>query len=359
MPVHEEGLGEKVLVTQRVRNSPTTETSFLPPTQSNVAFDDSSACPPRPGESLTGPSIWHEGPHEMTSEVPYQTALPKLSILMCAFNEERTIIRAIHEVLGIDYPCEMELIVVDDGSTDATAKLVEQVDDPRVILYRHDKNRGKGTALRSASSLASGTYILPFDADLEYSPKDILRLIDPILSGRFEVVYGVRLFGYNTVYQSYRYAIGNRLLTTTANVLFDAYLSDLHTCLKLMPLATFKSLVLREPGFGLDTELTACLLRLGIRPFEVPVSYYSRSHAQGKKINWRDALACLRILLRVRTRRIRRLTVTITEPVPGETVLPVLRQGGRNESASHGLVKLAAFDPGDHADGGANAIAAG
>jgi dolichol-phosphate hexosyltransferase len=359
MPVHEEGFREKVLVTQRVRNSSTTETSFLPSMESNAEFDDSSACPPQLSGSLTVPSVLHDVPHEMFSEEPYQAVLPKLSILMCAFNEERTIIRAIREVLAIDYPCDMELIVVDDGSTDATAKLVGQVHDPRITLHRHAINQGKGAALRSASSLASGTYILPFDADLEYSPKDILRLIDPILSGRFEVVYGVRLFGYNTVYQSYRYAVGNRLLTRTANVLFDAYLSDLHTCLKLMPLATFRSLALREPGFGLDTELTACLLRLGIRPFEVPVSYYSRSHAQGKKINWRDAFACLRILLRVRTRRIRRLTVTIAEPVPDETALPVWRQGGRNESASHGPVKLAAFDPADHADGGANAIAAG
>ncbi len=122
-------------------------------------------------------------------------------------------------------------------------------------MHRHPENKGKGAALRTAASLASGTHILPFDADLEYSAKDIPRLIEPIFTERFEVVYGVRLFGYNTVYHSFRYAVGNRLLTRTANVLFDSYISDLHTCLKLLPLALFRRLILRENGFGLDTEI--------------------------------------------------------------------------------------------------------
>ena len=223
----------------------------------------------------------------------------KVSILMCAFNEQQTISQAVRDVLTVEYPCEIELIVVDDGSVDATADLVARIEDPRLILHKHARNRGKGAALRTAASLASGSHILPFDADLEYVPKDIPRLIEPVLTGRFEVVYGVRLFGYNTVYQSFRYAVGNKVLTTMTNILFDSYLSDLHTCLKLMPLETFKSLRLRQNGFGLDTEVTAALLRLGFRPFEVPVSYYSRSHAQGKKIDWRRCCTLRRILFTV------------------------------------------------------------
>lgn len=226
----------------------------------------------------------------------------KLSILMPAYNEETTVTRAVAEILGTDYPCDIELIVVDDGSTDGTALLLSLVRDDRLIVHRHPVNRGKGAALRSAAALATGTHLLPFDADLEYAAEDIPRLLEPVLRRRCDVVYGSRLFGCNTVYQSYLYALGNRLLTALTNILFNANLSDLHTCLKLIPAAVVKEFSLHEIGFGLDTEVTALLLLCGIRPFEVPVSYYSRSHAQGKKINWRDAFKCLWILLRMRLR---------------------------------------------------------
>jgi hypothetical protein len=224
----------------------------------------------------------------------------KLSILMAAYNEESTITQAIREVLEADCPCEMELIVVDDGSTDATMLLLSRISDPRVKVLRHTTNQGKGAALINAASVATGTHMLPFDADLEYDAQDIARVLEPILKGRSDIVYGVRLFGCNTVYRTYLYALGNRLLTRLANILFNAHLTDLHTCLKLVPLPMLRSLSLRERGFGLDSEITASLLRLGVRPFEVPVSYYGRSHSEGKKITWRDAVACMLILLRVR-----------------------------------------------------------
>lgn len=224
----------------------------------------------------------------------------KLSIIMAAYNEAETIRQAIEEVLAVDYPCDVELLVIDDGSTDETPDLLAGIEDPRVIQLRHPTNRGKGAAVLSAAEAATGTHIMPFDADLEYMPEDILRLLTPVLRGRCNVVYGVRLFGCNTVYRSYVYAAGNRIFTRIANVLFGACLSDLHTCLKLIPIDVLRRLELRETGFGLDTEISASLLRCGIRPFEVPVSYFSRSHDQGKKINWRDAFACMRILLRVR-----------------------------------------------------------
>jgi glycosyltransferase involved in cell wall biosynthesis len=224
----------------------------------------------------------------------------KLSILMAAYNDERTITKAVHGILQASFPCEVELIVVDDGSVDATPDLLKEIDDPRVIVHRHVGNQGKGASILTAVSLATGTHIIPFDADMEYAPEDIADMLVPVIKGRCDVVYGVRLFGCNTVYQSYRYAIGNKVLTHFTNVLYNSYLNDLHTCLKLIPLETFRELNLTETGFGLDTQVTAMMLRSGVRPFEVPVSYYSRSHEQGKKINWRDAVRCVWILMRTR-----------------------------------------------------------
>jgi dolichol-phosphate hexosyltransferase len=236
----------------------------------------------------------------------------KLSILMAAYNEERTIARAVHGILQTSFPCEVELIVVDDGSSDATPDLLKAIDDPRVIVHRHAKNQGKGASILTALSLATGTHMVPFDADLEYAPEDIADLLGPVIKGRCDVVYGVRLFGCNTVYQSYRYAIGNKVLTHFTNILYNSYLNDLHTCLKLIPLPMLRELKLSETGFGLDTQVTALLLRSGVRPFEVPVSYYSRSHEQGKKINWRDAVKCVWILLRTRVSSSKRTRSSVT-----------------------------------------------
>lgn len=224
----------------------------------------------------------------------------KLSILMAAYNEERTITKAVHGILRASFPCEVELIVVDDGSADATPDLLKKIEDPRLIVHRHAKNSGKGASILTASSLATGTHIVPFDADMEYAPEDLADMLMPVIKGRADVVYGVRLFGCNTVYQSYRYAIGNKVLTAVANIMYNSYLSDLHTCLKMIPLSKFRGLNLTETGFGLDTQVTAMLLRDGVRPFEVPVSYYSRSHEQGKKINWKDAVWCVWVLVRTR-----------------------------------------------------------
>ena len=264
---------------------------------------------------------WITADDAITIPAPVSTSLRakpvKLSILMAAYNEENTVERAIEEILHIDFPCEIELIVVDDGSTDDTPVLLSRVTDPRVTIHRQQANQGKGAALLAAISLATGTHALPFDADLEYDAEDISRVVEPVLRERCEVVYGVRLFGYNTVYRSYLYAAGNRVLTRLANLLFNAHLSDLHTCLKLVPLVMLRSFDLREKGFGLDSEITATLLRQGIRPFEVPVSYYGRSHAEGKKITWRDGLACARILFRVRLLRSREAAAGIH---PGQGV---------------------------------------
>ncbi len=223
-----------------------------------------------------------------------------LSIVVPAYNEERTIICAVREILAVAYPFPTEILVVDDGSRDSTLSSLESIRDPRLVVHRHPVNLGKGAAVRTGIARASGTHLLIFDADLEYDPRDILNLVEPIRRGRARVVYGSRIHGNNTAFHSLRYALGGRATTWCANVLFNSYLQDLHTCLKLLPLELVRQLELTEPGFGLDTEITAKLLSLGIRPLEVPISYYSRSHAEGKKLNWRHGVECLRILARIK-----------------------------------------------------------
>lgn len=226
----------------------------------------------------------------------------KLSVIMPAHNEERTIGLAVHDVLDLQVAFNLELVVIDDGSTDATALLLETIDDDRLTIYRQPANLGKGSAVLAGVALATGTHLVIFDADREYFATDLPRMFEPILQGRTDVVFGSRCVGMNTVYQSFRYAMGNRATTLVANLLYDAALSDLHTCLKMMPLDLFRQLDLEQRGFGLDSEITAELLRRGYRPFEVPVSYLSRSHTQGKKLTWRDGLDCLAVLGRVRLR---------------------------------------------------------
>jgi glycosyltransferase involved in cell wall biosynthesis len=221
---------------------------------------------------------------------------------MPAHNEETTIEHAVREILELEVPFKLELIVVDDGSVDRTPLILSGIDDPRTLVHRHPTKLGKGAAVMSGSALATGTHLVVFDADSEYLAADLPRMCEAIRLGHASVVFGTRMFGMNTVYQSFRYAVGNRITTLAANVLFDACLTDLHTCLKMMPVSLFRELDLTHTGFGLDSEITCELLRRGHRPFEVPVSYISRSHAEGKKLTWRDGIECLAVLARVRIR---------------------------------------------------------
>lgn len=225
-----------------------------------------------------------------------------LSIVMPVFNEEKTVLTAIRRVLAVDYPCPVELIVVNDGSVDDTQKLLSTL-DPRRVKVLAQKNAGKGAAVRSGIAQARGSHVLVLDADLEYAPADIPLLLAPVIRGDADHVFGTRVLGVNTRFPSFKYALGGRLTTLVANLLYDSCLTDMHTCLKLLPLSHFRSLTLRENGFGLDTELTARLLRGGVRPYEVPISYLGRSFDEGKKISWRDGFTCLAILVKVRAER--------------------------------------------------------
>jgi glycosyltransferase involved in cell wall biosynthesis len=226
----------------------------------------------------------------------------KLSIVMPVYNEAKRVGDALKQVLGVDFPCDVELVVVDDGSKDATPTILASVDDPRVRVIRHGRNQGKGAAVRTGAAQARGESIVILDADLEYDPRDIPRLLDPVLSGRAEVVFGSRQFGSHTAF-SFWYVMGNRAVTTFANVVFNCYISDLETCYKLMPTALYRDLKIKSKGFGMEAEVTGKLLRRGIRPFEVPISYQARSRAEGKKITWVDGVEALFIILRERVRR--------------------------------------------------------
>lgn len=228
----------------------------------------------------------------------------KLSILMPVYNEQERLGEALKQVLDVDYPCPVELVVADDGSRDATPDILSSVDDARVRVLTHERNRGKGAAIRTAVANATGDYLVIFDADLEYDPKDIPRLLAPVLDGRAEVVYGNRTFGSHSSF-SFWYVMGNKAVTTAANMLFNCYLGDLETCFKLMPLDMYRSLNVKSRGFGMEAEVTGKLLRRGVRPFEVPISYAARTRAEGKKITWWDGVEALWILTRERVRRAR------------------------------------------------------
>jgi len=224
----------------------------------------------------------------------------KLSILMPVYNELSTLASAVKEVLDTDFPCETELVIVDDGSTDGTRDLYPALEgDSRVSIYLHERNQGKGAAIRTAAKNATGDYVIMCDADLEYSPAQIPSLLAPVLAGDAEVVFGTRTFGSHNSY-SYVYVLGNKAVTTVANVLFNCYISDLETCYKLIPTALYRKLQVRASGFGMEAEITGKLLRRGIRPYEVPISYKARSREAGKKLTWRDGVEAVWILLRVR-----------------------------------------------------------
>jgi glycosyltransferase involved in cell wall biosynthesis len=225
---------------------------------------------------------------------------PALSILMPVFNEERTVERAIAQVLETELPVDSELIVVDDGSTDGTGSILSSGEwSDRVRLMSHDRNRGKGVAVRTALAEARGALSAIFDADLEYDPADLGQLVVPLLEGRTNAVFGVRAFdGYTS--HSFRFVMGNKGVTLLANVLFDVYIHDLMSCHKVMRTDLFRNLPLTEPGFGIEPEITARLLQRGERIFELPIRYRARSSEEGKKLTWVDGLRVARTLLRCR-----------------------------------------------------------
>jgi glycosyltransferase involved in cell wall biosynthesis len=221
---------------------------------------------------------------------------------MPVYNEVKTLESAVKRVLAVNYPVDIELVIIDDGSKDGTRELYSQwKNESRVLIHEKATNGGKGSAIKKGAELATGDYVIMCDADLEYAPEEIPSLLSPILNGESTVVYGTRTFGSHNAY-SYLYVLGNRGVTTTANILFNCYISDLETCFKLMPLELYRKLDVKSAGFGMEAEITGKLLRSGVRPYEVPISYKARSREEGKKLTWKDGVEAIWILAKERFR---------------------------------------------------------
>jgi len=220
-----------------------------------------------------------------------------VSVVMPAFNEAERVVTAIERVLAQDFVSE--LIVVDDGSSDGTPDLVESVQDTRIRVIRQPINRGKGAALRTGFAAATAPFVAVHDADLEYDPADIARLLPPLRDGRADVVYGSRFIGSNehrVLY--YWHSVGNRFLTTLSNMATNINLTDMETCTKVFRREVIQDLELEEDRFGFEPEVTAKLARKNCRIYETPVSYSGRSYGEGKKIGLKDAFRAVYCIVR-------------------------------------------------------------
>jgi len=222
-----------------------------------------------------------------------------LSVMIPAFNEERTLELILQHVL--EQPEVGEVIAVDDGSTDGTWAVMSRFagKDPRVRAYRLEANQGKGAALRRAVAEVRMPFALVQDADLEYDPRDYPTLLRPLVEGRADVVYGVRGFAGQTAF-SFWFVMGNKAVTFAANILFDCYISDLESGYKALRSDLWRRLNLQGRRFDIEPDITARVLRLGYRIHEVPIRYYARSRAEGKKLTWLDGLRAIVELVRLR-----------------------------------------------------------
>ena len=220
---------------------------------------------------------------------------PDVCVVIPVYNEEKRVKAALERVLPL--PFVMEIVVVDDGSTDDSLAVLAEFSDPRLRVLESPVNRGKGAALRRGFGEATAPYVAVHDADLEYDPAEIARLLVPLRDGRADVVFGSRFIGsdeHRVLY--YWHSVGNRLLTTMSNMVTNLNLTDMETCTKVFRLEVIQAIEITEDRFGFEPEITAKVARRGDRIYEVGISYSGRTYAEGKKISWRDGVRAVWVI---------------------------------------------------------------
>lgn len=224
----------------------------------------------------------------------------KLSVIIPAYNEKNTVLELLRRVEAVPLSLDKEIIVVDDFSTDGTREVLGGLGRPDIRVLFHAKNMGKGSALRTGFSEATGDIILVQDADLEYDPAEYPGLLAPILDGRADVVYGSRFLGGPHRVLFFWHSVGNRFLTGLSNVVTNLNLTDMETCYKVFRGDVLRKLSLKSRRFGFEPEVTIKVAKLKCRIYEVPVSYAGRNYSEGKKIGWKDGLAAIWHIMRYR-----------------------------------------------------------
>jgi glycosyltransferase involved in cell wall biosynthesis len=224
-------------------------------------------------------------------------------VIVPVYNERVTVAEVIRRIRAVDVPVDVEVVVVDDGSSDGTDKVLSALGDSTVRILTHEVNQGKGAAIRSGLGAARGDLVLVQDADLEYDPEDWPSLLDPILRGKAQVVYGSRFTGQRKNMMPLHW-MGNRFLSLVTNILYSSTMSDMETCYKLFDRRVLEGITIQSDKFDFEPEITAKVLRRGYRIYEVPISYAGREISEGKKITWRDGVGALRALIKYRFTRI-------------------------------------------------------